>query len=601
MKYLVLSCLFMLSVISYANAKVTSLSATIDKNPVLIDESITLQVSAVGGADSDALDFSVLTNNFRVSKPSVSQSTQIVNFDRTVSTSWTLQLFPRRTGAVTIPSFTIDGQSTDPIQIKVIPVSEANKTKPRDFYVTTEISNQQVYLQQQIQYKVKIYLSGEIQRGSLSEPVLDGAVIEQLGDDSEYEELVNGVRYRVLERNFAILPQASGNFVIDGPVFQAEVLANSRQSFAFFNRTKTINRVAPAKEITVFPIPQDYQYTWLPSEQVQLNDEWQGAQGEFIQGEPITRIITLTALGLIEEQLPQIESEYHPSFKTYPEPAQKATVKQNKRLIAQSVQSTAIIPSEPGTFVLPEIRVPWFDVRSGETKFATLPAQSVIVLAATSSQGQAPSQVASPSAQIDASTQAQGNALDSAIDSAVNNNSNNSALTNAGSSEDSLFPKIAFGLDILHIVLMILVFILMISVLTLVLRNKQHKTGSEQVTQHKPNNENLAWTQLQGAIDDNNIQKIQANLRQWLELVTKNKVQSVNNALLTLGAQKVSESFNAALASEYSLQDAVKDAVQDAANDSYQQNELKAALGSLREQVLNQHDMHSKTNMYPIS
>jgi len=114
MKYLVLSCLFMLSVISYANAKVTSLSATIDKNPVLIDESITLQVSAVGGADSDALDFSILTNNFRVSKPSVSQSTQIVNFDRTVSTSWTLQLFPRRTGAVTIPSFTIDGQSTDP-------------------------------------------------------------------------------------------------------------------------------------------------------------------------------------------------------------------------------------------------------------------------------------------------------------------------------------------------------------------------------------------------------------------------------------------------------------------------------------------------------
>ncbi|MFC4698835.1 BatD family protein [Glaciecola siphonariae] len=583
-----LHVLMMASISMPANADVSQLSATIDKNPMLIDESVTLQVTAIGGADSDAIDFLVLTKDFRVSQPSVSQSTQIINFDRTTSTTWTLQLLPKKTGQITIPSFTIDGKSSDPITLTVLPAGQGTRAQPRDFYVTAEVSNDTVYLQQQVRYTVKIYLAGDIQRGSLSEPVLDGAVIEQLGEDKEYQELVNGVRYRVIERNFAVLPQASGSFTIDGPVFQAEVLTSTRQSFAYFNRSKTISRMAPQKTINVLPIPQDYQYTWLPSERVQLDEQWSNDDAaSFVQGEPITRTVTLTALGLIEEQLPLIEANYHPSFKTYPEQAERATVQQNERLIAQLVQRTAIIPGETGRFVLPEIQVPWFDVTTGETRFAVLPAKTVEVVAPAQAQGQ--NQGLDQGQANSETTQNKVQSSDDRTDLA-----NNDELLSLPSSP---FPLVVWGLDLLHFVLAgaVLVF----AVITFVLRAKVSRlnallaNGSEYTQASEPSgfasNEADAWDALVNSITANNVRAIQSNLRHWLGVLTGTTIQSVNNALLKLDAKDAAEAFNQALQSQYAD-----------TSSAYDAQALKQPLVALRAREQNKYNGGSATNMYPI-
>jgi hypothetical protein len=559
------------------SAEVTQLTATIDKNPMLLDESVTLQVTAIGGADRDAIDFTLLTQNFRVGQPSISQSTQIINFDRTTSTTWTLQLLPTATGQFTIPSFSIDGQTTDQITLTVLPVGQGTRSQPRDFYVTTDVSNDTVYLQQQVQYQVKIYLSEDIQRGSLSEPLLAGAVIEQLGDDKEYQELVNGVRYRVIERNFAILPQASGSYSIDGPVFQAEVLSSTRQSFAYFNRSKTISRMAPQQTLTVLPIPENYPYLWLPSEQVQISEQWQGNDAQFILGEPITRTVTLTALGLIEEQLPSIEAQYHPSFKTYPEQAEMATVKQNNRLIAQLVQNTAIIPSEVGNFVLPEISVPWFDVNSGETRFAVLAAKSVRVLAPALEQN---------AGSDNGTIQARGTPLGSDLSSdPLANQDNPQANSN------SPLPVVVFGLDILHIALGAAVLLLMALAFLLYRRRTYSIITEPGHTDHAPaDSEAQAWHRLIGAIEQNNIAAVPPCLREWLHLLTNQPIQSVNNALNSLGAQDAAAAFNDALASQYSS------TAQD-----FNASTLQHALANLREREHHRRASQSHTNMYPIN
>ena len=563
-------CLILSSVVHFAYADVTELSATIDKNPMLLDESVTLQVVAIGGADRDAIDFSVLTQDFRVGQPSVSQSTQIVNFDRTTSTTWTLQLLPKTDGIKTIPSFSIDGQATDEIRLSVLPAGQGTRSQPRDYFVTSSLQKDSVYLQQQVQYQVKVYLSKNIQRGSLSEPVLDGAVIEQLGEDKEYQEIVNGVRYRVIERNFAILPQASGSYSIDGPVFQAEVLSNTSDTFAFYNRSKTISRMAPQQTLNVLPIPENYQYTWLPSEQVQLDEQWQGVSGnEFIQGEPITRTVTLTALGLIEEQLPQIEAQYHPSFKTYPEQAEKASVQQNNRLIAQLVQNTAIIPSNVGTYVLPEISVPWFDVNSGETRFAVLPAKSVTVVA--------PVSTTSSDAQNLPNT---------------SSNQQDRALTSENaqdSYEPALFPVLILGLDAAHLILLLMIVILILMLMTKRKANTATTHMQDSNLHPSSNSEAQAWLALGQSIDNRDLVAMQSHLRSWLSFIINTHVQSVNNTLLSLGASDAADAFNQALASQYSNSD-----------ESFNGDELKQSLGRVREQH-NRRGHQSHTNMYPIS
>ena len=366
---------------SIASAQVTQLSASVDRNSILLDESMQLSLVAVGSASRDAVDFSALQTNFRISQPSFSQSTQIINGSMSRSVTWVVNLYPKQTGSFIIPSFSIDGQSSNEFSIRVLPIDTATADQPREFYVTANIDNQKIYLQQQILYTVKIHLSRDIVRGQLTQPELSGAIIEQIGEDQDYQEIIDGVRYRIIERKYAIIPQSSGTFTITGPIFEAEVETNSRRSFANFGRRETIARRAPNIDINVLPIPDSYSDTWLPSELVELTEQWQGNIEPLTVGEPVTRTITLTALGLTKEQLPTLSLPYHPSFKVYPEQPTLATAEHNNKLIAQGVFNSAIIPEEAGSFVMPEVRIPWFNVNTGQTEVAVLPARSIKVIA----------------------------------------------------------------------------------------------------------------------------------------------------------------------------------------------------------------------------
>ena len=130
-----------------AFADVNSVEATIDRNPVMVDEAIRLTITADGSADRDAFDSSPLLKDFVVGRTSVSSQTSIVNFDTKRTTVWTTTLFPRKEGSFTIPSLSIEGKTTKPIQVKVIPVQEQSNVS-RDYFVTTDIDLKEAYLNQ---------------------------------------------------------------------------------------------------------------------------------------------------------------------------------------------------------------------------------------------------------------------------------------------------------------------------------------------------------------------------------------------------------------------------------------------------------------------
>ncbi|MBC3766734.1 protein BatD [Neptunicella marina] len=357
-------------------------TATVDKNPVMVDESFILDVSADDDLDVSAFDPSILMKDFVVGRTSVSRQTQMVNFNTTRITRWSTVLIPRKKGRYTIPELTVGTAKTQPIDIMVVPVSQSSNAQGRDIYIETDVDTKKAYLQTQIRYTAKLYLATDLQRGSLASPKVDDADIRQIGKDKEYSEIVGGRRYRVIERTFAIIPQKSGHFTITGPLFDGEVVDNNNsQSFGFFKRTKSVNRVGPSIDIDVLPVPDNYTEHWLPSDFVQLTEEWTPKTGEFKVGEPITRVISLTAVGLVEEQLPAINSHYPDSVKTYPDQPETATVQKDGNLIAQRTESIAIIPGKAGDITIPAVSVPWFNVVTGKTEYAHLSQRTIHVVA----------------------------------------------------------------------------------------------------------------------------------------------------------------------------------------------------------------------------
>jgi hypothetical protein len=360
----------------------TELSANVDKNPALRGEAVTLEVTANARVAADAINFSILEQDFTVMVPSVSSSTQIVNGQASQSTSWKVVLLAKKAGNFTIPTFTLQGLSTKPITLQILDGAVAkNSSGARELFLEASMEQQQLYVQQLSYYQVTIYFSGDLQRGSLSEPQMDNASITQVGQDAEGSELVNGVRYRTITRRYAITPQRSGNFTISPPTFSGEMIDRDSARYSYFARTKSVVQQAQPVDVTVSAIPDTFPGDWLVAGLVTLTEEWSPDITELKQGEPVTRTITLSAVDVAENQLPELKQGFPEGIRLYQEQPQTKSAERNGRLVAQKVFTSAVIANKAGKLELPEVILPWWNSKTNQLDYARLPARTLTVIA----------------------------------------------------------------------------------------------------------------------------------------------------------------------------------------------------------------------------
>ncbi|MGK0408372.1 MAG: hypothetical protein ACJASB_000517 [Shewanella psychromarinicola] len=362
----------------------SQVQATVDRNPVVAGEYLVLDVIADDDLNAGALDTSVLLNDFIVGRTSVGRSTKMINFDTSKETRWQILLSPKSLGNVTIPAFNITGVSSQPITLKVIPQG-AQPSEVQNVFIDVDTKASDAYVGQLITYKVKLYLAVELQRGVLSAPVIEGAQVKQIGDDKDGSEIVEGRRFRVIERTYGIIADLPGELVINGASFSGDVLVEAarRDGMFGFNESRPIQTEAQRQVIQINPTPPSYQGKWLVSDIAVLKETWPDDIGEFEVGSPITRTISLIASNTDNTSLPDIDIPLAEGLKAYPEKPLRQTFVRDNQVVSQYSLTTAIVPTKPGTYTLPEIRVPWWNPHLKKQQFATLPARTINVIGST--------------------------------------------------------------------------------------------------------------------------------------------------------------------------------------------------------------------------
>ncbi len=379
-KQTLLCVLFCLSSSALALENIT---ATIDQNPATVDESLVLTVIADDNVSADKYDPSILGRDFHVGNTSVRSQSSMVNFETTRSTIWTTVLTPKSVGKAVIPSFTIDGVSSKPISVEVLARDDKRASVQEDVWITSDVSQTNVYVQQQFTLKIKLHFSAELKRAALYEPKMTGAEIKQIGQDSEDMEIINGKRVRTIERIYSINPQSSGKFTLHSSLFDGEVVQAPRRGFMNgFARGKPVRIKGKEIDIEVKPKPESFTGEWLPSEIIAVQDNWPEDTEQFELGEPITRQIIITAAALAEDQLPKIEFDTPAEIKIYPDQAETQMGVQNGVLISQKVQDFAIVPSKAGTYTLPEVKIPWWNTTINRLEHAIIPSKTFTVTGA---------------------------------------------------------------------------------------------------------------------------------------------------------------------------------------------------------------------------
>src|SRR5690606_11878445 len=169
--------------------------------------------------------------------------------------------------SLTIPAFGVGGEAARPIVVNVGEAAELDTGGYRDIFLSTAVSKDEVYVQEQLLFTVRLYYDiGFNQGAQLTTPQVENSVVQQLGTDQSYQELVDGIRYNVVERKFVIYPQASGDLVIPPVYFTATVGRRGLSSVLRNQGGRQINLASDTHEVRVLPRPASFPgQTWLPA------------------------------------------------------------------------------------------------------------------------------------------------------------------------------------------------------------------------------------------------------------------------------------------------------------------------------------------------
>ena len=240
-------------------------------------------------------------------------------------------------------------------------------------------------------YTVRVFYTVNLANASLSDPQAENAVIRSMGEDRNYSDVRNGVAYQVVERQYAIFPQTSGELVLNAPILDAQVPERTSQRDYFFDRmmmgTRPVRLRGDPYILTVRPRPdENVGPNWLPAESVELTETWQPEPGQLAVNEPLTRTITIKASAMAGEQLPDLELPEIDGFKIYPDRTQAETHDLPNNVIGEKTLRIAYIPAQPGNYTLPPITLNWWDTKTDQQRVATLPERVIEVKPAENTQ-----------------------------------------------------------------------------------------------------------------------------------------------------------------------------------------------------------------------
>ncbi len=489
----IISLLFFATLPLAANAQRENLQSIVDRTSITIDDTLVLTVRYTGQSLSGKPNLSQLNSHFEVLSSQQNSRRSIVNGRVTAYTDWIIALAPKKEGTLIIPSFRLGSLISDAVEIKVTPAAQAPKGQVKDIFIETDVDKTSGYVQEQIMLTYRLYFSRNI--SSLDKPPLDlpNILIDAL-PERQYNRRIGGKLYAVAEYSFALFPQESGNFVIPAQRWTLVIPQGNNRSFmGFSSRSESTRRRTDEITITVKQRPSSFphNHTWLPADQLSLEESWSTDPSQMKPGEPITRTLTLKAKGLMSSQLPAIWAATDKGpHKAYADKPELSEEKNEAGFASTRIESTAIVMNTSGEAILPAIKFPWWDTKADKLKWITIPERSIQI-----------------SASVNLPPQQQ-----SAITSTPNmSTAENTSSAEVSESIQSLESQVTFW----KMVSVILLITTLVSFLWAILRANRGNTPGPKAANKKGETQNQYYEKLMKACQSNAPEKAREYLIKW--------------------------------------------------------------------------------------
>ena len=397
-----------------ALAQQPALETNLDRTELERGETVTLRIRVHGQQGGVQIDLEPLRSQFEVVSTRSASHLRSVNNRIESWTDYLLVLFPRELGEQQIPALVVGNQTTESFTITVTEPSMTGLAAGNDVFLEAILSGDSVFVQEQLLFTVRLhYTIAGIRNPVFTEISPENAVVQMLGAPHQYEQLVDGVRYGIYEKNYVIFPQRSGELEIPDIVFRGE-LTDGSSNFVFRNpNMRPVTAFAEGYTVEVKERPAEFpeSSTWLPATDIQISETWDRDITRLNPGDSVERTITVVANGLDGAALPPLGRPDIERMNVYPEQPVIERMVVDGNIVGTRIEKYVLVATEEGSVVIPEVNLPWWDVRNNELRSSVIAASLIQV---TPTGGTFPGDAALEGATAD------GSAPDNIMQSALN-------------------------------------------------------------------------------------------------------------------------------------------------------------------------------------
>ncbi len=187
--------------------------------------------------------------------------------------------------------------------------------------------------------------------------------------------LVRGRWMDVFVAHQAVFPLAAGRIVIPPALVEYAVPA----TFSFFSREDRFSLRSDTVPVAVLP---------MPSRAGRSDDQRVAAQGLELDlamdptsgrvGEPIAMTASVSGVGNVA-LWPEPVLRWPPGFRAYAGETGMRLEPRDGRIAGTKIFHYLVMPDSAGSFVLPEVRYPYYDLMAGDYRVATVPPRTLAV------------------------------------------------------------------------------------------------------------------------------------------------------------------------------------------------------------------------------
>ncbi|OMH32835.1 BatD family protein [Motiliproteus sp. MSK22-1] len=295
-------------------------------------------------------DFSGLEKDFRILNNSKNSVSNFRGGKTYYNSRWTIRLRPKRTGELKIPAIRVGSERSRALSYTA--TEEAPPAEEIPVFLDVTISPELNYTRSAYVLSVKLLFDAPLSSAQLTEPLLEGVRIEQLGSQLNYSETRNDQNYQVIEQRYILFPLSSKRYRLP-PIEFTGLSAEGEIAYNTSSEAIEFEALEPPPEIN----PR----TWLAATELRVEQQWDKALQNLRVGDTLVRTLIIEAHNTPADWLPNLHVASTEGVSVYPQAPKITQETDTGTLVSRKELTYKLLLTKAGQVRFPAIEIPWWD------------------------------------------------------------------------------------------------------------------------------------------------------------------------------------------------------------------------------------------------